>query len=98
MIKQALVHGLILGVLLILLSVVDYTMGFYGQKTFMSIINVSVMFLSILYFTMLYRDKNCGGYISYAKALGFGTLIALFLGFLSSLITSAFVKKQQAGS
>jgi uncharacterized protein involved in cysteine biosynthesis len=90
--KNAMIYGLILGVILILFHLVQYILGIYKAPGWVSILNYAIIIGGIVYGTIRFRDDNLGGYISYSKALGSGVLICLFAsiiyGFYFYILTS----------
>lgn len=79
--------GLVLGCALVLLAVIDYTLGLYGENKWLSGLNYLTTAGAIVFFTIQFRDKVCGGIISYKRSLLFGVLIAAF----SSILSGAFL-------
>ena len=87
MTKYAATYGLILGVFSILISVIDYAFGFYGQNTLIKVSGVVVTICAIVYFTVKYRNEQCEGYLSYGQSVGFGILLCLFAAVVSAVFT-----------
>ena len=86
MTKYAATYGLILGILSILVSVIDYSFGFYGQSSLIKYLGFAVLICGIVYFTIKYRNEQCDGYLSYGQSVGFGLLLCLF----SAVVTAVF--------
>jgi putative exporter of polyketide antibiotics len=90
--KPAMTYGLILGLALVIMHIVQYVMDVYKPPFWVSLINYAVIVAVIVYGTIRYRDDDLDGYISYGKALGFGVLISLFAsiiyGFYFIILTS----------
>ncbi|HSV87737.1 MAG TPA: DUF4199 domain-containing protein [Bacteroidales bacterium] len=91
MAKTALVYGLIIGVFLIMAS-----MGFYlaGAITspIASYLSLLAVLVGIILATLSWRKEGMGGYISYGKAVGFGSLTILFASILAGIFTYVFYK------
>ena len=88
--KSALNFGAKLGLVLMIISLVNYVFELYETSqtigTLISILSTVILAGGIYVGTKSFRDTVGGGNISYGKALGYGTLVALFAG----IITSAF--------
>lgn len=87
MMHQAASGGLMLGGVFVLIAVFDYVLGFYGKNIWLSVLNYLVMLLGIVYFTIQYRDKVKGGFISYGNSVVFGMLLSAF----SAVLSGAFL-------
>jgi hypothetical protein len=84
--KAAMTHGAIMGLVLILLSVVNYVLGFEVAKK-LGWLSYVVIVLGVYFGQKAYRDKELDGLISYSTSLGYGLLIAVFAGFITGLFT-----------
>ncbi|MBN1251903.1 MAG: DUF4199 domain-containing protein [Bacteroidales bacterium] len=84
--KSALNWGLSIGIILVIYSVIMYFLGLSLEK-WVGWVSYLIMIAGIIYSTINYRDKELGGYIKYGQALGFGTLVILFAGIISSIYT-----------
>jgi hypothetical protein len=91
LVRHAATYGLYVGLALIVLSLLDYLLGFYGKNTAYIIFNHLVMAAGIVWATIQYRDKEKGGFISYGDSVGYGVLLSLFLGIVSSVFTIVLV-------
>ncbi len=91
MFKPALNAGIITGAGLIVLSLLIYLMGLY-EITQLSYLGYLILLGGIIWGTRQFREEQCGGYISYGRALGFGTLTAFFASVLSGLFTLIFFR------
>lgn len=87
--KPALNAGIITGAGLIVLSLLIYLLGL-SEVTQLSYIGYVILLAGIIWGTRQFRQEQCGGYISYGKALGFGTLTAFFASVLAGLFTLVF--------
>ena len=76
--RSSMNYGLILGLALIALSLIQYIMDIYNSPAWVSILNYAFFIGVIFYGTKKFRDDVLGGSISYGKAVGFGVLISLF--------------------
>lgn len=101
MVKYAATYGLILGLAIVLLNVIDYVGGFYGQSRLLSVLNYVIMIGGVTLFTTLYRNKALGGYITYGNAVGFGILLCIFatvisgvFQFILNLVDPSYIAKQ----
>ncbi|HOP04761.1 MAG TPA: DUF4199 domain-containing protein [Tenuifilaceae bacterium] len=99
--KPAMTYGLILGLALIIMHVLQYVMDVYKPPFWVSLLNYAIIVAVIVYGTIRYRDDSLGGNISYGKALGFGVLISLFAsivyGLYFFLLTSVIDKGYMDG-
>jgi hypothetical protein len=82
---QAMNYGALLGISLVIYMVLLYLTNLQLNKP-LSYVTFVLLLAGIIYGIINYRDKILGGYISYGKALGFGTLTALF----AAIITAFF--------
>jgi len=83
--KTAMFYGAIIGVSLVIYTFIVYLAGLTTSKA-IGFIQYIIIIGGIYYATKKYRDENLKGYISYGKALGFGT----FTIFFASLIVGFF--------
>jgi hypothetical protein len=82
MMKYATLYGVILGIILIVWLTFDYIMGYYGQNKTLSNLNYLARIAGIFVCILVYRNRVCGGYISFGRAFGFGLstfLVAMVL-------------------
>jgi hypothetical protein len=88
--KSALNFGAKLGLVLMIISLINYVFNLYeastAVSTIISLLSMAILAGGIYVGTKSFRDGLNEGTITYGKALGYGTLIALFAG----IITSAF--------
>lgn len=75
--KSAMTYGLILGLTLIVLNLVQYIMDVYKPPIWVSLISYVLIVAVIAYGTIKFRDDELQGFISYGKAVGFGALLSL---------------------
>ncbi len=91
MAKSAMNYGAIIGLVLIALSLVSFLIGNYESKL-IQYLSYAVMIGGLYWAIKSYRDKECGGFIAYSKALGFGVLTALFFGIITAFFTYIYIK------
>jgi hypothetical protein len=84
--KAAMGYGALLGLGLIIISVIFYLIG-KSDSGIVQYLNYAAIIAALIYGIKDYRDNYLGGYISYGKSLGTGTLIALF----ASIITAFYL-------
>ncbi len=89
LLKPSLNAGFITGVGLIALSLIIYLLGLM-EVTWLSYLSWVILLAGIILGTKHFRDELNGGFISYGKALGFGTLVALFASLLGGIFTFIF--------
>ncbi len=84
--KSAMVYGLYLALVLTLFSVILYVTGFILNQN-VGYISMALTVVGIVICQIQYRNKELNGVISYGQAVGFGTAIMLFAGFVTALYT-----------
>jgi ethanolamine transporter EutH len=87
--KNAANFGLILGLVVVMASLISYFIGSVNNIV-ASYIPIVFSAVAITFGTKNLRDKFQNGYISYARALGSGVLIALFGAVIQSFYTYVF--------
>ncbi len=90
LLKSTMTSGAILGIALIVYNVILYVFNANLNPGLASISYIFII-IGIVYGTKNYRDEFNNGYISYARALGVGTLVAVFAGVLNSLYQYIYV-------
>ncbi len=85
MFPPALNYGILTAVGLIILSILIYFANLF-EHNWISYIGYLILLSGIILGTKHYRDEYSGGFISYGRALGFGT----FTAFIAALVTGAF--------
>ena len=88
--KSTMTSGAVLGLALILHSVVLYTFDATLVKG-MNFIGWAIIVAGIVYGTKNFRDNFQNGIISYGRALGTGTIITVFAGFIQGFYMYIFV-------
>lgn len=92
MARNALIHGLITGGLLILFYLLMYALGMLDQYVVQLVIYFVLLAGGMYYGTKTYRDRHLNGFMSYNTALGSTFMIALWSGILYSLFTFLFLR------
>jgi hypothetical protein len=87
LVRHAATYGLYIGLALIIRSLLDYLLGFYGQNFAFYILSYLIMIAGIVWATVQYRDKEKGGFISYGDSVGYGVLLSLFYGIIISVFS-----------
>ena len=87
--KNAMNGGLILGIALIIYSLLMYFLGLNLEK-WVGYVSYLIIIAGLVYTTKQYRDDVLEGAITYGKALGYGTLVALFAGIISGVYSFIF--------
>lgn len=84
--KNALNFGLLTGAVLIIVSLIIYLVGQFGNR---SLSNIGFLFLivGIVYGVWYYKMKVNEGFLSIGKGVATGTLIAVWAGLLSAVYT-----------
>ncbi len=86
--SATLTYGVLTAIGLIMISLMIYLFDLSGI-TWLSYLAYVVLLAGIILGTIKYRNDDLGGFITYGKALGFGTLVSVLpLSFRVSLCTS----------
>ncbi|MBI2966921.1 MAG: DUF4199 domain-containing protein [Bacteroidetes bacterium] len=85
--KTAMNYGAAAGLSIIVLQVLFYLIDISSLQDFLDYI---LIILFIVLGLRNYRDKHLGGFISYGKSLGTGTLIIFFCGILAGFFNYVF--------
>ena len=88
--KISFTYGAICGLISIVLFLLFYFMGTDIQSKAPQYLSYAVLAIVIILGIKSYRDQDLGGNISYSKALGTGTLIALYSGLISAAFSVVF--------
>ena len=92
--KHSLNHGILLGLLLIIYSVVLYMFNVIPVGIKLSllllVINLAIYFFALLFLTKNYRNDILGGYIDYGKAFLYSLLIVAFSSILLAIYSYIF--------
>ena len=77
--KFAMNYGAVLGLVLVAISVVVWSLGADDKKSIIpALLNNGITIAFIAYAIIQYRDINNNGFISYAESLKLGTTVAFF--------------------
>ena len=94
MMPTALRYGLIGGLVMIVYGIVMNLIGMgagTGNDMLNGILSL-VVFAGVIYFALQkHRDEDLGGYMSYGRGLGLGTLTCLFMGILGGIFTYVYM-------
>jgi hypothetical protein len=91
MFKPALQYGLIMALALVMLSLVFYLVGAATNK-WAGWLSYPVIIGLLVFSIMKFRDEQNGGFITYGRALGFGTLVGVFAGLIYAVYAFIFFK------
>jgi len=91
MFNPALQYGVITAVGLILLGLIQYLANLLAVS-WIPYIGYVILLAGIILGTIRFRDEQCGGFINYGRALGFGTLTAFFAALISGIFFFVFYK------
>lgn len=83
--KSTLNYGAMLGLALVMYTLLLWMLD-ATQNRVLGLVSIPITIVGIILATRAFRDNEQAGYISYGRALGIGTLTAMF----ASLITSVF--------
>lgn len=89
--KSALNFGTVLGLILMIISLIIYVFKLYEANLWLSWLSMAILAAGIYMGIKSFRDKARGGYISFGDALGYGVLVALFAGIISSIISYIYL-------
>ena len=84
--QSALYYGLMLAVLFIVVHLVLYIAG-QNKETVGQVISLIIFIGAVIFVQLDYRNKKCGGFISYGRAVKIGFLSVLF----SSVIVAIYM-------
>jgi hypothetical protein len=84
--------GLVLGALSIITTTINYLTGTYNPENpnmmmtwLMFFVTLIVVILVLIKAMQDHRDKDLGGYMTYGRGLGVGTLTGVFYGIVSAI-------------
>jgi len=87
--SATLTYGVLTAIGLIMISLMIYLFDLSGI-TWLSYLAYVVLLAGIILGTIKYRNDDLGGFITYGKALGFGTLVSVFAAFISGVFMYIF--------
>lgn len=85
----SLTYGLLTAIGFILITLLTYLFNL-TEITWLSYLTYIVLVAGIIFGTIKFRDDDLGGFISYGRALGLGTLISLFAALISGIFLYVF--------
>jgi len=88
--KSTMTSGALLGIGMVIYHLILYIFN-ANLNSGLAIIIYVILIAGIIYGTKAFRDNLNGGYITYGKAVGTGTLIALFAGVVYGLYQYIYV-------
>ena len=91
LLRHAATYGFYIGLVLIVLALLSYLLFDQQNKAFNILSNWLIPILGIAWATVQYRDKEKGGFLSYGDSVGYGTLLALFYGIITSVFAVILV-------
>jgi hypothetical protein len=104
LLKSALNHGLIFGVILVIMQLVMWMTGFMpvgiGKGLMILVVTFAIYIFGIFWFTKNYRNTFLGGYISYGDAFLYGLavfMIATIVTAIYSFIFNSFIDPEYTG-
>jgi len=89
--KSALNFGAVLGLILMIISLIIYVFELYDANKWLSWVSMLILVAGLVMGIRNFRDKENGGFISYGGAVGYGTLVALFAGIITSVFTYVYL-------
>lgn len=90
LLKSSLTYGIYLGIVMVLLSVVIYVLG-YTFESWVQYTSYPILIGGVIWAQFAYR-KVLGGAMSYGQAVGIGVLSVLFAGIISAIYTYLLYK------
>ncbi|MFP4063932.1 MAG: DUF4199 domain-containing protein [Bacteroidales bacterium] len=81
--------GLLIAAGLIILSLIMYVAGMITAN-WISYLGYAILLGGLIFGTLRFRDEYSGGFISYGRALGFGTLVSFFAALISAVFSYLF--------
>ena len=91
MANPAFQYGLLIAAGLIILSLIMYAAGMITVN-WISYVGYAILLGGLVFGTIKFRDDYSGGFISYGRALGFGTLASFFAALISAVFAFVFYK------
>ena len=82
-------YGLLIAAGLIILSLIMYVAGMIAVD-WVSYVGYAILLGGLIFGTIKFRDEYSGGFISYGRALGFGTLSSFFAALISAVFAYVF--------
>ncbi len=86
LLRSTMNYGAMLGLALIIYTLLLWMLDKTGH-TGLGLVSYLIMIVGIVLATKSFRDQESGGFISYGRALGVGTLTCVFAGIITSFFT-----------
>jgi hypothetical protein len=90
-VRHTALYGLLIGLALVLLAVVDSFFGFYGTNKLFSLLNYAVPAGGIIWGALQFRNKESEGFMAYGQVVGYGVLTAVFFGIVVAVYSILLV-------
>lgn len=88
--KHSIIYGVYLGVALIIVALIFYILGFYGEQ-WTGYVSYVVMLAGVVFASITYRNKYLGGLITYGQSFSAGFLTGLFAAIITSIFSFVFI-------
>lgn len=92
---QALNHGIVFGLIMVVLNLIVYFFDLVTMSLFAGLIlwvfNLIIYFIIILILSKSYRNNVFNGYINYGKALSYGLVIGLYASVIYMIYNYIFL-------
>jgi hypothetical protein len=85
--RHSATYGLIIGLALVILSLIDYVLGLYGQNKLFKLLSYVIMAGGIVYAAIHYRNREMGGFITYGQVVSYGLLTSVFFGIVTAVFS-----------
>jgi hypothetical protein len=90
LLRHTAIYGLLVGIALVLVSIVDSLLGFYGTNKAFGLLNYAVPAAGIIWGALQYR-KESEGFMTYGQVVGYGALLSVFSGIITAVYTILLV-------
>jgi len=87
--RNSLNFGLYTSAGFIVISMLFYALD-VDRTGWINYLTFIILIIGIIIGTKSFRDKNCGGYLSYGRSLGSGVIISLVVGVIMAVFTFLF--------
>lgn len=85
--KPTLEYGAITGLISILFTMVMYYLGMLTQSTIQALLSLVLYTTILCWIVKNYRDSENGGFVTYGRALGIGTLSFTWAGLIGAIFS-----------
>ena len=89
--KSTMNYGAMLGLAIVVYSLILWMLGLSLSKP-LGYVSLLIMIAGIYLGLKLFRDQDSGGYLTYGRALGAGTMIVLFASIITAFYTYIMFK------